>query len=81
MRAVSFMTVFAFAVFLSAPAMALECASLVGEGRSLLAKARLSAADSNKANALLAEAARLHGAGSHGEPVAEAKEALAPLRK
>jgi hypothetical protein len=80
MRPVSFMMVFVFFVFLSLPALAFECPSLVMEGRSLLAKAKLSAADSSRAKALLAEAEKLHSAGSHGESVEKAKEALALLK-
>lgn len=63
------------------PVLARTCPTLIKEGKELLATAKLSKANENKVKALLDESQKLHDAGSHGDSVKKANEALDLLKK
>lgn len=63
------------------PAFANSCPRLIREGRDLLAKASLPVEQSNKIQALLDEAQKLHQSGNHGDSMTKANEALGMLKK
>jgi hypothetical protein len=63
------------------PAGARQCPKLIKEGKDLLASAKLSKGNEAKVKALLDEAQKLHDAGSHGDSVKKANEALGLLKK
>ena len=63
------------------PAWARTCPRLIKEGRELLSGAKLAKANESKVKALLDEAQKLHDAGSHGDSVKKANEALDLLKK
>ena len=68
-------------IFSVQPVWANSCPRLIKEGKELLANAKLAKSDETKVKALLDEAQKLHGAGSHSDSMKKANEALDLLKK
>ena len=62
------------------PAFANQCPTLIKQANDQMAGMDQSSEKVKKAKALVAEADRLHKAGTHSESVAKAQEALATLK-
>ena len=62
------------------PAFASQCPTLIKQANDQIAGMDQSSEKVKKAKELVAEADRLHKAGSHSESVAKAQEALAGLK-
>jgi predicted O-methyltransferase YrrM len=63
-----------------APAFANQCPTLIKQANDQIATMDQNSEKVKKAKELLAEADRLHKAGTHAESVAKAQEALAMLK-
>jgi uncharacterized protein HemX len=63
-----------------APAFANQCPTLIKQANDQMASMDQNSDKVKKAKALVAEADRLHKAGSHSDSVAKAQEALATLK-
>jgi predicted O-methyltransferase YrrM len=64
----------------AAPAFASQCPTLIKQANDQIATMDQNSEKVKKAKELVAEADRLHRAGTHAESVAKAQEALAALK-
>ena len=64
----------------AAPALANQCPTLIKQANEQIATMDQNSEKVKKAKELIAEADRLHKAGTHAESVAKAQEALATLK-
>lgn len=80
-RALSALGLIGLLIFSVQPVWANSCPRLIKEGRELLSKAKLAKAEEDKLKALLDEAQKLHEAGSHGDSMKKANQALDVLKK
>jgi predicted O-methyltransferase YrrM len=64
----------------AAPAFASQCPTLIKQANDQIATMDQNSEKVKKAKELVAEADRLHKAGTHAESVAKAQEALAALK-
>jgi hypothetical protein len=69
-----------FALAVGAPGFASNCPALIKQANDQMAGMDQNSDKVKKAKALVAEADRLHKAGSHPQSVAKAEEALAALK-
>jgi azurin len=70
----------ALVLALGAPAYASKCPALMKQANEQMAKMDQNSDKVKKAKALVAEADKLHKAGSHADSVKKAEEALATLK-
>ena len=70
----------AMVLAVGAPAYAFKCPSLIKQANEQMAKMDQNSDKVKQAKALVEEADKLHKAGSHGDSVKKAEEALALLR-
>ena len=67
-------------VTMGGPAFANQCPTLIKQANDQIATMDQNSEKVKKAKELVAEAQRLHNAGSHTESIAKAQEALATLK-
>lgn len=75
-----FVLVAVLVLAVGAPAYAFKCPSLMKQANEQMAKLDQNSEKVKKAKALVAEADKLHKAGSHADSVKKAEEALATLK-
>ena len=80
-RAVSILGLASLLVFSVQPLWANGCPRLIKEAKGFLADSKIAKADQDKARGLIDDAQKLHDAGSHGDSMKKANEALDLLKK
>lgn len=80
-RALSILGLAGLLVFSIQPVWANGCPRLIKEAKGLLADSKLAKADQDRARGLIDDAQKLHDAGSHGESMKKANEALDLMKK